>query len=82
MRGMFAIRRGSLSAPVLKHGKFVLSFYSILKMCACRYWCEGISDTTALTIEGKGTAALSGEGTAVAGKRSVRSTLQSCCLDD
>jgi hypothetical protein len=29
MRGMFASRRGSHSAPVLKHGKFVLSFYSI-----------------------------------------------------
>jgi hypothetical protein len=27
---MFASRRGSLSAPVIKHGKFVLSFYSIL----------------------------------------------------
>jgi hypothetical protein len=30
MRGMFASRRGSLPAPVIKHGKFVLSFYSIL----------------------------------------------------
>jgi hypothetical protein len=49
MWGMFASRRGSLSAPVIKHGKFVLSFYSILiNMCMYRKWCEGISDTTAL----------------------------------
>jgi hypothetical protein len=27
---MFASRRGSLSAPVIKHGKFALSLYSIL----------------------------------------------------
>jgi hypothetical protein len=51
-------------------------------MCACRDWCEGISDTTALSIVGKGTAALAGKGTAVAGKRFVRSTLQSCYLND
>jgi hypothetical protein len=37
MRGMFASRRGSLSAPVIKHGKFVLSSYSILiNVCACK----------------------------------------------
>jgi hypothetical protein len=29
MQGMFASRRGSISAPVINHGKFVLSFYSI-----------------------------------------------------
>jgi hypothetical protein len=29
MRGMFASRRGSLSAPVIKHGKFVLSALSL-----------------------------------------------------
>jgi hypothetical protein len=27
---MFASRSGSISAPVINHGKFVLSFYSIL----------------------------------------------------
>jgi hypothetical protein len=37
---------------------------------------------TALSIAGKGTAVLAGKGTAVAGKCSVRSTLQSCFLDD
>jgi hypothetical protein len=48
MWGMFA-RRVSLSAPVIKHGKFVLSFYSILlNVCMYRKWCEGISDTTAV----------------------------------
>jgi hypothetical protein len=30
MRGMFASSRGSISARVINHGKFVLSFYSIL----------------------------------------------------
>jgi hypothetical protein len=30
MRGMFPSRRGSLSAPVINHGKFVLSFYCIV----------------------------------------------------
>jgi hypothetical protein len=46
---MFASRRGSLTAPVIKHGKFVLSFYSILiNVCMYRKWCEGVSDTTAL----------------------------------
>jgi hypothetical protein len=30
MRSMFASKRGSISAPVIKHGKSVLSFYSIL----------------------------------------------------
>jgi hypothetical protein len=48
MQGMFASRRGFLSAPVIKQGKFVLSFYSILiNVCTYRKWCEGISDTTA-----------------------------------
>jgi hypothetical protein len=45
---MFVSRRGSLWAPVIKHGKFVLSFYSILiDLCMYRHWCEGISDTLA-----------------------------------
>jgi hypothetical protein len=30
MRGMFPSRRGSLWKPVVKHGKFVSSFYNIL----------------------------------------------------
>jgi hypothetical protein len=30
IQGMYASRRGSLSAPVTKHAKFVSSFYSIL----------------------------------------------------
>jgi hypothetical protein len=43
MRSMFASRKGSLSAPVIKHGKFVLYFYSILiNVCMYRKWCEGV----------------------------------------
>jgi hypothetical protein len=43
MRGMFASRKGSLSAPVIKQGKFLLSFYSIrINVCMHRNWCEGI----------------------------------------
>jgi hypothetical protein len=43
MRGMFASRRGALWTPVIKHGKFMLSFYSILiHVCLYRNWCEGI----------------------------------------
>jgi hypothetical protein len=34
--GSLFARRGSLSAPVMKHGKFVLSFYSIL-INVCMY---------------------------------------------
>jgi hypothetical protein len=68
MRGMFASIRGSLSAPVTKHGKLVLSFYNILiNVCMYRNWREGINDTTALSLAGKGTV--------VAEKRSSRSTL-------
>jgi hypothetical protein len=56
------------AAPFIKHSKFVLSCYSILiNVCMYRNWCERISDTTALSLAGKGTA--------VAEKRSIRSTL-------
>jgi hypothetical protein len=67
---MFANRKGSLSAPVIKHGKFVLSFYSILiNVCMYRNLCEGISDTTALSLAEKDTV--------VAEQRSILSTLLS-----
>jgi hypothetical protein len=53
---MFASRRGRLSVLVIKHGKFLLSFYSILiNVCTYKNWCEGISDMTALSLLGKGT---------------------------
>jgi hypothetical protein len=72
MRGMFASRRGSLSAPVIKNGKFVLSFCSILiNVCMFRNWWEGISDTTALSLAGKGTV--------LAEKCSTRSMLARVC---
>jgi hypothetical protein len=64
MRGIFISRRGSLSAPVIKHDKFVLSFYSILiNVCMYRNWCEGISNATVLSLAGKATV--------VAEKRSI-----------
>jgi hypothetical protein len=48
----------------------VLPFNSILiSVCMYRNWCEGISDATALSLAGKCTA--------VAEKRSIRSTLAS-----
>jgi hypothetical protein len=52
---MFASRRGSISAPVIEHGKFVLSFYSIL-MCACKETDvrESPSDSTPSGWEGQG----------------------------
>jgi hypothetical protein len=60
----------ALSAPVIKHGKFVLSFYSILtNVRMYRKLCEGMSDTTAFSLAGKGTV--------VAEKRSIRSVLLS-----
>jgi hypothetical protein len=65
---MFASRRGSLSAPATKYGKFMLSFYSILYKCVhVQKLMWGISDTTALS--------LAGNGTVVAEKCSSRSTL-------
>lgn len=53
---MFASRRESLSAPVIKNGKFVLSYCSILiNVYMFRTRCERISNTTAVSLAGKGT---------------------------
>jgi hypothetical protein len=70
MRGIFASRKEPLSAPVIKHGKFVLTFYSVLtNVCTYRNCCEGISNMAALSLAGKGIV--------VAEKRSNRSTMMS-----
>jgi hypothetical protein len=50
---MFASRRGPLPAPVIKHGKFVLSFYSILINVRKLTW-ESASDCTLASGKGLG----------------------------
>jgi hypothetical protein len=47
---MFASRKGSLSAPVIKHSKFVLSFYSILTETDVR---KSANDCTFASGEGQ-----------------------------
>jgi hypothetical protein len=55
MRGMFASRRGSLWKPVIKHSKFVLSFYSILiNVCKETDMRESANDCTLASGEGHG----------------------------
>jgi hypothetical protein len=49
---MFAGRKGSLSTPVIKHGKFVLSFYSIF-ICKETEVRESPNDSTLVGGEGQ-----------------------------
>jgi hypothetical protein len=52
---MFVSRRGSLSTPVIKHGKFVLSFYSIpINVCKHGKLTSGNQRATALSLAAKG----------------------------